>query len=414
MFWKREKSPLESDVVPSEPRQLDPETAAIDALAGVLRTLGHQSFDLDERSRGDIEESFERWALRLLLGDVQRVSDSSSPSSRGDVSSSRAPNSGAPQRDFGGLRRFVEGHRREEREYVTAALENLRHAVRVFTQCASNSLRAEKEGDGFVETELDKLDRALATNDHATIRRSAERTALTMRHQLENRRLRQQDQVEELRHALGRLKSELAQAKRSASTDALTQVFNRSALDDHLSLVADQAFLSATPACVVMIDIDHFKTINDNFGHPVGDEVLRQVADTIVRGFLRREDFVARYGGEEFCVVAEQTSFEVTRERAERLRRAIEDSKIEAFGKRIRVSVSFGIAALDPGESAKRWLTRADEALYRAKRKGRNRISVAPPGMDDSSDEFPRSSLEEEGNDAEPQRLLLAPALGRV
>ncbi len=403
MFWNKEKNEPESARVPSSRQVGDSDEKALDTLAAVLRSLGHHAFDLDDMPQDLVRESFEKWAQRLLLGEAEKTDGPKSDRTL--------------VRDYGGARRFVEKHRKDEREYVVTALDNLRSAVRVFIQCTTTQLRAGRESDVTVSRELEHLDRALAVNDHATIRAAAERAAGAMRSQLETRTNLERDQLDELRFAMTKMQGELEQARREASVDALTQVFNRAALDSHLSLVADQAFLSAVPASIVMVDIDHFKGVNDSFGHPVGDEVLRQVADTIVRGFLRREDFVARYGGEEFCIVAQHTSFEATRDRAERLRRAISEMKIEAFGKKLSVSVSFGIAALDSGESAKRWLTRADEALYRAKQKGRNRISIAPSGHDEldfgssppSSDPAFADPLPLEAT-AEPRQRLLVSA----
>jgi diguanylate cyclase len=370
MFWKKD-APVQESVRPASRREEDPETAAIESVAAFLRSMGRHSFDLDDLPKGEIEERFEQWAMKLLVGEAHNDSEPGNP----------APSRRGIIRDWGGVRRFVEAHRKEESEYVTAGFENLRQAVRVFMQTTTGTLREERESGKLMNGQLDALDQALAVNDHQEIRRSAENTARTVREQMERRKHREFEQLEALRQSVAALEVELEQAKRAATIDALTQVFNRASLDVHLAMVADQAFLSGKTACVVMIDIDHFKNINDNYGHPTGDEVLRQVADTIVRGFLRREDFVARYGGEEFCIVAQHTTFETTRDRCERLRKTLEEMKIEAFGKRLRISVSFGIAALEPGESAKSWLTRADEALYRAKQKGRNRISVAPPGF---------------------------------
>lgn len=372
MFWKKETAAPESaSPLPPPRRAEDPETAALETVAALLRSLGRHAFDLDELPRAEIEERFEKWALRLLVGEP-RGEDDGAPTSRRGI-----------QRDWGGVKRFVETHRADEKLFVETGFENLRAAVKIFLHTTTSTLREEREAALLMAGELDQLDRALAVNDHEAIRRAAESTARAARDQLDRRRHREKEQIEALQTNILELQSELAEARRAASIDALTQVWNRSALDAHLASVSDQSFLSGRSACIVMVDIDHFKQVNDSYGHPAGDEVIRQIADAIVRVFLRREDFVARYGGEEFCVVAQHTTFDTTRERAERLRKTIEEMKIEAFGHRLRVSVSFGLAALDSGESAKSWLARADEALYRAKQKGRNRISIAPSGLDE-------------------------------
>ncbi|HYP77139.1 MAG TPA: GGDEF domain-containing protein [Polyangiaceae bacterium] len=102
----------------------------------------------------------------------------------------------------------------------------------------------------------------------------------------------------ELSQNISELRNELQEVREKAAFDPLTQFFNRAALDAHLDRVADLAFLLSSSPCI-MIDVDHFKKCNDSYGHAAGDEVLRRVADGLVRNFLRREDFVARYGGEE-------------------------------------------------------------------------------------------------------------------
>jgi|GEM_PF-719442 len=384
MFWKKGQAPPgSSSEGGSEPPRSrssrpanalveDPEVQAIESLAEVLRSMGRHSFDLDEVTSDDSKEAFEKWALRLLVGDVPTNSEEGPGSNRRR----------GIRRDWGGIKRFVEKHRQNEHEYVVTGMANLRQAVRVFIQCTTGNIRAERENDILLTGELDNLGKALAVNDHAQIRAAAEKTAATVRSQLDNRRSREERQISVLQESMERLKGELSQLRREAQTDGLTRVFNRSALDTHITQVADQAILSIGEACVVMVDIDHFKGINDTYGHQAGDEVLRQVADALVRGFFRREDFVSRYGGEEFCIIAQNTTFDTTRERAERLRQAVENLEIRAFGKTIRVSVSFGIASLSKGETASSWLKRADDALYRAKQKGRNRISIAPPEGD--------------------------------
>ncbi len=346
----------------------DTELEALEALAAVLRSMGRHSFDLDDVPREESGEAFEKWALRLLIGDA-RAAGPEGPRTHAQ----------GIRRDWGGVKRFTEQHRRAEHEYVVTGMANLRQAVRVFIQCTTGNFRAERQSEIIVCEDLDVLGRALAINDHAQIRAAAEKTAATLHHQMEERRSREQRQIDLLQDSMEKLRHELNQMRQAAKIDGLTKLFNRAALDEHIKLAADQSYLTGTESCVVMVDIDHFKGVNDNFGHQTGDEVLRQVAEELVRGFFRREDFVSRYGGEEFCIVAEHTTFDTTRERAERLRQAVENLAIVAFGKTLRVSVSFGIAALQHGETAASWLKRADEALYRAKLKGRNCISIAPP-----------------------------------
>jgi two-component system cell cycle response regulator len=161
-----------------------------------------------------------------------------------------------------------------------------------------------------------------------------------------------------------------------AITDALTGLHNRRYMENHLATLIDQAVARAKPLSVLMIDIDHFKSINDSHGHEAGDEVLREFALRIKKS-IRGIDLACRYGGEEFVVVIPETDMAVATMVAERLRRRIatEPFAIERGAATIPVTISIGIAAVaGRSDTAANVLKRADQALYRAKRDGRNRV----------------------------------------
>ena len=129
-------------------------------------------------------------------------------------------------------------------------------------------------------------------------------------------------------------------------------------------------------AAIIMVDIDHFKRVNDTYGHAVGDVVLRHLADTVT-GSLRRSDFSGRIGGEEFAVMLPETSVEQGVQFAERLRTDLEQSKVTTEAGDISYTASFGLALMSAEDaSLDVALARADEALYRAKGAGRNRVEV--------------------------------------
>ncbi|MCU7553217.1 GGDEF domain-containing protein [Alteromonas sp. ASW11-19] len=154
-----------------------------------------------------------------------------------------------------------------------------------------------------------------------------------------------------------------------ATVDALTGAENRRALEEALLSVTGR--LSRYPeqrASVLMIDLDEFKTINDTFGHGVGDAVLKSFSETI-QSRIRASDGLYRFGGEEFVVIAEHTSLKEAHHLAETLRLAIEQSSVHDG---VNLTISLGVAEYSPGESSYQWLGRADAALYRAKQTGRN------------------------------------------
>ena len=175
------------------------------------------------------------------------------------------------------------------------------------------------------------------------------------------------------------LERSLDDVRRDAATDGLTGLCNRRSFDARLREAAGRAMNTGEPLTLLLADIDHFKRVNDTWGHPTGDQVLRLVAATIT-GQLRMGDTAARYGGEEFAVILPSTLAEEAAAVAERVRRAFEGRQLvaRASGTTINgVTVSFGGAGYDPGERLAGWIERADRALYAAKQAGRNRVHMA-------------------------------------
>jgi len=167
-----------------------------------------------------------------------------------------------------------------------------------------------------------------------------------------------------------------------ALTDGLTGLYNRHYLGEHLGGLARQAETEGRPLSVALLDADHFKAVNDTHGHAVGDEVLQEIARRLTRN-LRGFDFVARYGGEEFLVVMPDSPIEAAARVAERLRGAIANVAVPAEGGRVllQVTASFGVASFGgAGDTVEAMLDRADQALYDAKRSGRNRVAVDQAG----------------------------------
>jgi diguanylate cyclase (GGDEF)-like protein len=177
--------------------------------------------------------------------------------------------------------------------------------------------------------------------------------------------------------ALGRIKF-IATLQTLSVTDALTGIANRRHWDWRLAEEIARAQRYRYPVAVLMVDIDHFKRVNDTHGHQVGDEVLRQVAERL-RSTLRRTDFLARYGGEEFGIIAPQTALEAAKVLAERLRRAIAREPIQVNNElSIPLTISVGVAVFpDHAQNESDLVAAADAALYRAKQDGRNCVRVA-------------------------------------
>jgi len=172
-----------------------------------------------------------------------------------------------------------------------------------------------------------------------------------------------------------RLRDNVQMSIEMAITDPLTGLYNRRYMESHLGSLLEQAVARKKPLTVLVLDIDYFKAVNDTHGHDAGDDVLREFAVRIKKS-IRGIDLACRYGGEEFVVVMPETDLTVATMVAERLRRRIatEPFPVQDGSRNIEVTISVGISALGKDDTAATILKRADAALYRAKRDGRNRV----------------------------------------
>lgn len=173
---------------------------------------------------------------------------------------------------------------------------------------------------------------------------------------------------------------EIESVSKSAHTDDLTGLWNRKHFDDELRRTLDQTDRFGGSCALVLADVDHFKNVNDSFGHPAGDKVLKAIAQAM-RDAVRTTDICARIGGEELCIILPQTGAQGAVEQAERLRVSIEAMPIRWQDRDIRVTASFGVATYEAGGGAAKraqLFDATDRALYRAKGEGRNCVRTAP------------------------------------
>ncbi|HZV82965.1 MAG TPA: diguanylate cyclase [Geobacteraceae bacterium] len=179
------------------------------------------------------------------------------------------------------------------------------------------------------------------------------------------------------------LKRKLEEARQLATTDSLTRLYNRGFLDERLPLEVKRAIRYDRPLSIIFSDIDHFKTINDSYGHRTGDEVLKSFARRIKENVRDEVDWLARYGGEEFVLILPETDIEGAMIVANRLQRVVASTPIAVDAAEIGITASFGAASFSPTGNidartmAMELLGRADRCLYAAKEGGRNRCEGA-------------------------------------
>ena len=193
------------------------------------------------------------------------------------------------------------------------------------------------------------------------------------------------DLIEHLADANRRLETANQHIAALSRTDELTGLANRRRLRESIDDEWRRARRTARPLSLIVADVDHFKEFNDRHGHLAGDVCLRRLSALLARVARRPGDLVARYGGEEFVVLLPETDAMGAREVAEHLREAVEAAQLEHGGSPVSpwVTVSIGVSTVipDEGEDERSWMAEADQALYRAKSQGRNRVESAEPAV---------------------------------
>lgn len=191
-----------------------------------------------------------------------------------------------------------------------------------------------------------------------------------------------EEQLTQSSQAMAEMKKDLEKIRREAMTDGLTGLSNRKAFDEEIMRVHHETVESeeAGTYSLMMLDIDHFKSFNDHYGHQVGDQVLRLVARTLTDG-VKGRDIAARYGGEEFAIILPDTPLEYALKVGDSLRKAVATKDVinRSTGEKLgRITMSVGVAEYMAGEDQHSLIERSDAALYTAKHNGRNQVAAAP------------------------------------
>jgi diguanylate cyclase (GGDEF)-like protein len=339
--------------------------AVVDTAVSFLREYGRGAFDLEGRDAGSVHDVAEMWASHLLIG-----------TRHPDDISGQAPYP-LENRDWGGARRFFAAQRQEEQRRATRALNELRGIVWEFVQGFNRALADEHAADDRLDDHVRQLERALRAGRTEDLHSAAAAVMGSLTEVLERRRVRQQERLASLQARMEALGEQLHLARQESLIDPLTHLYNRRAFDEVLPRVVEINRILPQSASLLLIDADRFKEINDEHGHLAGDAVLAALADGLQRSFPSRRDFVARIGGDEFAVVLRDTPAAEAWHLAERALRNARGTEVAHGGAALRLTVSCGVAELAAGASAADWLRAADDALYRAKERGRDTIEAA-------------------------------------
>jgi len=307
--------------------------------------------------------SLEQVRLERLLTQIVEAQNQALTMASGDMTS-RAKSPGVIS---DGLRRI--------QDKLDALFNRIRHV-------ADGDFAQRIEADGELSSAFNEMVKNMEDTRHRLRRRDAELFDVNTRlHEEIEERIKAQEKLEvansTLQSQILEIQSLQAKLREQAIRDSLTSLFNRRFLEETLDRELSAAARSRSLLTIILLDLDHFKEFNDQYGHEAGDTVLR-VVGSLLRGNTRSSDVSCRYGGEEFIVVLPGANLELARERAEFLRFTFEQTEIAFSGKILKATLSAGVAAYPTHGSTREELIRAaDSALYGAKRSGRNRVILA-------------------------------------
>jgi len=315
----------------------------VQALGKTLRAMGEDAFEMDQDLR----------AKYLALAELAETGDTTA---------------------LGRIPGRVTDNRKAERSWVTRNIRELAETIVGLVTRLGRNVTLDREADQQMEGQLERLRGAVKHESLPELRREVLGAVETLSVVMKQRDERQRSEMAAVSRELENLKAELSHARKELAVDPLTRLYNRAAFDEHVKTCLALATLAGRDSCLLMLDIDNFKLVNDEYGHQAGDAVLRTVSGELAKCFPRKSDFVSRYGGEEFVVVLSEDGEEIGRMLAERFLERIRESVSVWEDQEIGVTVSIGVAQLQPGQSVQEWIAQADERLYRAKAAGRDRM----------------------------------------
>lgn len=249
---------------------------------------------------------------------------------------------------------------------------------KVMVDLSSSAAQAADEAGQFGQA-LERWSDDLATGRYATTISHSIADLLLYSNNMQQTVQTLHKRLEESHREVDSLRNEVSRAREEAMIDGLTGLANRRSFDRALANHLARSGMESPGPSLLIADIDHFKRVNDTYGHLFGDKVIRAIA-TILRDNVKGKDLAARFGGEEFVIVLPETSLEGAHSLAEKIRKIVESSRIKRAGSNeivANVTISLGVACRHPGEVEQQLIARADAALYQSKQQGRNRVTLA-------------------------------------
>lgn len=338
---------------------------AMDTLGCLVRVFGEESFALADDPDPD--------RFRAQSAELAQHIENGSAAPLAGIDEATAPG-----RAWARVRGFFIDRRRRERAFVSSALDNYRGVVDDFVSGLRRIGKRDRDTEASIRSGLGSIESIVEIGSLPEIKAALTRTIDEIGETLARQKQEYEQQISELNEKMSSLRQDLVSTLEQMKRDPLTDIYNRAGFDSAINYSVNMKFIANQPCTLVMIDVDHFKQINDRYGHAAGDGVLREIAACLQRAFIRKSDLVCRLGGDEFAVVVNDTRSEQCEVLIRRFIELADEIEVASAPAGTRVGCSIGFAEILPTDDAETLLERTDKALYQAKRDGRNCVRKAP------------------------------------
>ncbi len=277
------------------------------------------------------------------------------------------------------IRQFFSAYRVDEYSYLQRSAEEFKSIIWDFADQLGEDIQVEKTKEHELRAHLDELREAVESNAMEKLKHKSREFIDTYVQYQTQKDERRKKRLGSMSRSLHTMKKQLAEAQTNLKVDHMTQAYNRKSFDEQAQRYQQLYGLSKGNITLVLFDIDHFKKVNDTYGHDIGDHVIKECVRFLKESFQREQDFVARLGGEEFAVLLPDFDVQSAAKKVEQCLNRIRKETLVHKELHIKFTVSCGLAQLLENETFPQWLKRADMALYQSKNSGRNRYTVAAP-----------------------------------